>query len=62
MRWYMRSVADHETHAGHRQDEEVWAICGTHFPYTALTVTLPGRPPDPQQVCPFCRKRLEIKR
>jgi hypothetical protein len=57
VRWFVRSVADHETHLGCRDGTRVQAVCGQDFPITALTVALPGLPPDPQQVCPSCRDR-----
>jgi hypothetical protein len=57
MRWHVRSVADQDTHLGRRNGTRIHAMCGVEFPITALTVTLPGLPPDPQQVCPDCRTR-----
>jgi hypothetical protein len=58
MRWHVRSVADHDTHLGRRNGTQVHTVCDVEFPITALTVTLPGLPPDPQQICPDCLKQL----
>ncbi len=67
--WYLRSLRDHDTHRGSlRENGMVLARCGASFtPRPTLTVigpppgqlatgdlALPGRPPDPDQVCPEC--------
>lgn len=56
--WYLRSMADYDTHYGKlRQDGIVKAECGTEFLPRILAfgrVSLPGTPPDPDQVCPEC--------
>ena len=57
MPWHVRSMADHDTHLGRKDGTRIQAVCGVEFPSTALTVTLPGLPPDPQQICPQCRDR-----
>lgn len=58
MRWFVRSVADHDTHLGRTDGLQVQAVCGNEFEITALTVRLPGLPPDPQQICPQCHAHL----
>lgn len=70
MRWYVRSMADHDTHLVSNQPDgaAVIAVCGLEFEITSLTVILPGAPPDPEQICLICRRRLvgarpgEVKR
>ncbi|MGH3669834.1 MAG: hypothetical protein ACRDSH_04260 [Pseudonocardiaceae bacterium] len=64
MHWYVRSLADRDTHRGHHSmvTRSVHAVCGVEFvPLRALLnrgPELPGRPPDPAQVCPDCIPRL----
>lgn len=67
--WYLRSLGEHDTHRGERnQDGVVLADCGVSFtprptlrlagppPGTLLDAdpALTGHPPDPDQVCPAC--------
>jgi hypothetical protein len=60
MPWYLRSIADQDTHHGELQpDGLVAAVCGLVFkprplPYDRLA--LPGRPADPEQICPQCQR------
>lgn len=59
--WYLRSTADHDTHRGRMfHDGTVMAECGVTFrPLKALRdrgPALPGYPPDPDQVCPKCKR------
>lgn len=69
MSWYLRSLADYDTHQGElRTDGTVLARCGASFtprptlkvvgppPGTLVTgnLALKGNPPDPEQVCPDC--------
>ncbi|MGH3829862.1 MAG: hypothetical protein ACRDRS_05325 [Pseudonocardiaceae bacterium] len=35
-------------------DQTVTAACGVRFPPRPLRTSLPGRPPDPNQICPQC--------
>ena len=60
MRWYLRSMADRDTHHGTlRGDGLVVAECGAVFEPISLPfgrLSLPGEPPDPDQVCPTCRR------
>lgn len=61
MHWYVRSLADGDTHRGELRSDNrtVHAVCGVEFkPITALRERgpeLPRYPPDPDQVCPQCR-------
>lgn len=64
--WYLRSLSDRDTHHGElRPDGTVTAACGISFrPLCLLRGTGPalsGSPPDPDQVCPAC-KRASSKR
>jgi hypothetical protein len=56
--WYLRSIADHDTHHGELQpDGTVAARCGIQFaprPLPRGTVALPGHPYDHDQICPEC--------
>ena len=60
MPWYLRSLADRDTHYGDLQpDEQVLAVCGAVFkprplPYGRLA--LAASPPDPDQTCPLCQR------
>jgi hypothetical protein len=58
-RWYLRSLADHDTHLGTWSgvSRSVHAVCGLEFQPVALPQGghfLPGPPPDPAQICPAC--------
>ncbi|MGH3672782.1 MAG: hypothetical protein ACRDSH_19490 [Pseudonocardiaceae bacterium] len=61
MHWYVRSLADGDTHQGELSlaTRTVHAQCGIEFvPLKALTnrgPELPRYPPDPQQICSVCR-------
>ncbi|MGH3702983.1 MAG: hypothetical protein ACRDQY_26810 [Pseudonocardiaceae bacterium] len=60
MSWYLRSMADADTHRGHYSvvTRSVHALCGIEFIPKELPLggpALPGSPLDPQQVCPQCR-------
>ncbi|MGH3800541.1 MAG: hypothetical protein ACRDTD_10485 [Pseudonocardiaceae bacterium] len=59
MNWYLQSLADHDTHRGTMNRGVVNTECGLQF--TPRTVAfgakaLPGRPVDPDQVCPECQR------
>jgi hypothetical protein len=66
LRWYLRSLADHDTHRGWMgTGGSVLALCGAEFT-PKPTVRLVGQrlvdgfpdlgsPPVPEQVCPDCR-------
>ncbi|MGH3693873.1 MAG: hypothetical protein ACRDRX_07775 [Pseudonocardiaceae bacterium] len=69
--WYLRSLADHDTHRGQLGDDDtVLARCGVSFtPRPTLRVAgrppgtlvagpaaLRGSPPDPDQVCGECQR------
>lgn len=69
--WYLRSLGDHDTHCGSlHKDGTVSALCGARFaPQPTMRVVgpplgelatgplaLPGNPPDPEQVCPECKR------
>ncbi len=59
MSWYVRSTAKRDTHhaQGVHRDGSVLAACGARFRplLVAGRKALPGRPADPEQVCPGCR-------
>jgi len=56
--WYLQSMSDADTHRGQlNADGTVTAVCGLRFRPIELPlggVSLPGYPPDPDQVCPGC--------
>jgi hypothetical protein len=61
MAWFVRSLADGDTHRGiyNPGTRKVHARCGIEF--TPLPIGLhgnriafPGEPPDPDQICPGC--------
>ena len=58
MSWYLRSMADSDTHRGELcGDGLVIAQCGAVFtpkPLAFGRVALRGQPPDPDQICPNC--------
>ena len=71
LRWFLRSLGDQDTHRGRiHEDGTVLARCGALFtprptlrivgspPGTLVTgdLALKGNPPDPDQVCPECRR------
>lgn len=60
MPWYLRSIADRDTHHGDLQpDGLVVAACGLVFkprPLPYDRIALPGAPPDPNQICPQCQR------
>lgn len=60
--WYLRSMADHDTHRGaySTATRSVHSACGEEFIPLPVglrgdRVALPGQPPDPDQVCPDCQ-------
>jgi hypothetical protein len=60
MSWYLRSMADADTHRGDYSivTRSVHALCGIEFIPKELPLggpALPGSPLDPDQVCPQCR-------
>jgi hypothetical protein len=63
MRWFLRGLTDHETHAGTRDaDGIVLAVCGAVFeplPLPSGDVALPGLPADPSQTCTHCRRVID---
>lgn len=60
MPWYLRSLADQDTHRGEyfMASRTVQAACGLQFVPLKLAdgapLVLPGNPPDPDQICPYC--------
>ncbi len=64
MTWYLRSIGDHDTHCGVLRPTEgtVTALCGVTFVPRALPLGrglgFSGNPPDPEQVCPACARRV----
>jgi hypothetical protein len=61
MAWYLRSMADHDTHRGTYSivTRTVRAACGVEFQPLKKTngtpIVLAPAPPDPAQICPGCR-------
>ena len=62
MSWYLRSMADRDTHRGSYSTvtHSVHADCGIEFipqqlPYDRIA--LPGYPQDRDQICPDCQQR-----
>jgi hypothetical protein len=67
-KWYLRSLADHDTHRGWLgTDGSVLALCGAEF-IPKPTVRQVGQrlvdgfpdlgvPPVPEQVCPYCQEK-----
>ncbi|MGH3815267.1 MAG: hypothetical protein ACRDUV_22940 [Pseudonocardiaceae bacterium] len=57
--WYLRSMADHDTHRGTMgRGGLVTAECGIQFTPPAFAFSgreLPGKPADPDQICPRCQ-------
>ena len=62
MPWYLRSMADQDTHRGEYSitSHKVHAACGLQFVPLKLAdgapLVLPGDPPDPDQICPDCHQ------
>jgi hypothetical protein len=62
MSWYLRSMGDQDTHRGQYSitTRSVHSACGAEFVPIKLAngapLVLPGSPPDPEQVCPDCRR------
>ncbi|MGH3854430.1 MAG: hypothetical protein ACRETH_12460 [Steroidobacteraceae bacterium] len=55
MNWFLRSLGDRDTHHGMLgPDQMVTAACGVRFTPRPLRTSLPGQPPDPDQICPVC--------
>ncbi|MGH3886577.1 MAG: hypothetical protein ACRDSZ_08390 [Pseudonocardiaceae bacterium] len=57
--WYLRSLADHDTHRGELRKGVVVAQCGARFEplrWVSPGPGLPGKPPDPDQVCSECQR------
>jgi hypothetical protein len=63
-RWYLRSVADEDTHLGQWQaDGTVVTRCGLRFPLKSCNYPgLEGEPPDPDQKCRACGGQLIVVR
>jgi hypothetical protein len=61
MTWFLRSLADRDTHCGDYSivTRSVHALCGIEFVPKELPLggpALPGNPLDPAQVCPACAR------
>lgn len=63
--WWVRSMADQDTHIGTYSpaSRSVLATCGQEFVaqpvgWPARLGPLPGRPSDPDQICPTCYRSL----
>lgn len=60
MSWYLRSMADRDTHrsAYSITTRSVHALCGVEFEplkrTTGAPILLTPNPPDPDQICPRC--------
>lgn len=64
MTWYLQSLKAHDTHRGAITRGRVHALCGIQF--EAITVAfgaeaLPGQPPDPEQICPECLRKVSAR-
>ncbi|MGH3808394.1 MAG: hypothetical protein ACRDRU_17585 [Pseudonocardiaceae bacterium] len=56
--WFLRGIGDRNTHYGAQgPDQMVTAMCGVRFTPRPLRESLPGHPPDPDQICPACDTR-----
>jgi hypothetical protein len=66
MRWSLRTVGDHDTHAVEGDhDGVVVALCGAAFelfPLPTGDIALSGRPIDPRQVCQHCVRVISSRR
>ena len=65
MAWYLRSIGDRDTHRSELRhpDGTVTATCGIRFRPRELlrgATALRGEPPDPDQICPACRRNGSI--
>ncbi|MGH3827058.1 MAG: hypothetical protein ACRDQX_07770 [Pseudonocardiaceae bacterium] len=63
MAWYLRSLGDRDTHRAGlmHPDGTVTAACGIRFQppeFLRGTTALRGEPPDPDQICPGCRRNV----
>lgn len=60
MSWYLRSMADYDTHYGElNPDGIVRAECGAALVPRVLAfdrLSLPGHPRDPEQICQECQR------
>lgn len=61
MSWYLRSMADRDTHRGTYSiaARSVHAACGAEFVPLRLTTGAPitlTAPPDRDQICPQCQR------
>lgn len=59
--WYLRSLADGDTHRGSLTGEGiVVAICGAEYPLSRTFggKALPGQPPDAAQICQECQRKV----
>jgi hypothetical protein len=59
--WALASLADFDTHLVQLEGGIAYSVCGLTFTPKALgangdRLSLPGWPPDPEQVCPHCQK------
>jgi hypothetical protein len=63
--WYLRSIADYDTHHGELQpDGTVAARCGIQFAPRRLprgNLALPAHPYDHAQICPECSTAQETR-
>ena len=62
--WFLRSMSDKDTHRGiySPATRNVHSRCGLEFIPLPIgirgdRISLPGEPPDPDQVCPTCSGR-----
>ncbi len=62
--WFLRSMGDHDTHRGiySPASRSVHAVCGVEFiprpvGLAGERMSLPGYPPDKDQICPTCRRK-----
>ncbi|MGH3802878.1 MAG: hypothetical protein ACRDTD_22670 [Pseudonocardiaceae bacterium] len=64
MTWYLQSLKDRDTHRGTLTQGRVDAACGIEFEPRTVAFdrkALPGRPPDPDQICPACLGKVDAQ-
>ena len=66
MAWHLHSIGDRDTHRDTlpHPDSTITAACGIRFRPRELlrdATALRGEPPDPDQVCPCCRRDADAR-
>jgi hypothetical protein len=65
--WALRTMGDLDTHLCQIEAGTAYSVCGLQFPPKALgcngdRLSLPGWPPDPDQICQQCQKAAQDAR